>query len=49
MRWKQHFNNEYYTIDTRATLLLTDGAWTVVNDPNAEARHLLQGIYDVDY
>lgn len=37
-----------YTSDTRATLLLTDGAWTVVNDPNTEARHLLQGIYDVD-
>jgi para-nitrobenzyl esterase len=36
-----------YTADRRATLLLTDGAWTVVTDPKAQARRLLQGMYDV--
>ena len=36
-----------YTADTRATLLLTDGAWSVATDPKAAARRLLQGMYDV--
>lgn len=36
-----------YTADTRATLLLADGPWTVVNDPKGEARRLLRGMYDV--
>jgi len=36
-----------YTADVRATMLLTDGAWTVVNDPKAEARLLLREMYDV--
>lgn len=36
-----------YTEDTRATLTLTDGAWTVVSDPRAEARRLLSTMFDV--
>lgn len=36
-----------YTADTRATMLLTDGPWTIVNDPKGEARLLLRGMYDV--
>jgi para-nitrobenzyl esterase len=36
-----------YTGDTRATMLLTDGVWTVVTDPKADARRLLRGMYDV--
>jgi para-nitrobenzyl esterase len=36
-----------YTADTRATLLLTDGPWTVVNDPKGETRRLLREMYDV--
>jgi para-nitrobenzyl esterase len=36
-----------YTEATRATLLLDDGPWRVVNDPKAEARRLLRGMYEV--
>jgi len=36
-----------YDDDTRATMILTDGPWTVVNDPKANARRLLRGMYDV--
>lgn len=36
-----------YTGDARATMLLTDGAWTVVSDPKADARRLLRRMYDV--
>lgn len=36
-----------YTSDVRATMLLTDGAWTVVADPKADARRLLRGMYEV--
>lgn len=36
-----------YTAETRATMLLTDGAWTVVADPKAEARRLLRAMYEV--
>ena len=36
-----------YTADVRATMVLTDGAWTVVKDPKAEARLLLREMYDV--
>ena len=37
-----------YTVPTRATVLITDGPWTVVNDPKGGARRLLRGMYDVD-
>jgi para-nitrobenzyl esterase len=36
-----------YTAATRATLLLDDGPWRVVNDPRSEARRLLRQMYDV--
>jgi para-nitrobenzyl esterase len=36
-----------YSEPTRATLLITDGPWTVVNDPKRDARRLLRGMYDV--
>ena len=37
----------HYTAETRATMFLTDGPWTVVNDPGADARRLLRDMYDV--
>ena len=37
-----------YTQETRATMLLTDGPWRVVNDPKGEARRILREMYDVD-
>jgi para-nitrobenzyl esterase len=36
-----------YTDATRATLLLDDGPWRVLNDPRREARLLLRQMYDV--
>jgi len=36
-----------YTEATRATLILSDGPWRVVNDPKGEARRLLQQMYSV--
>ena len=36
-----------YTVPTRATVLITDGPWTVVNDPKSDARRSLRGMYDV--
>jgi para-nitrobenzyl esterase len=35
-----------YTDTTRATLLLDDGPWRVLNDPRREARLLLRQMYD---
>ena len=37
-----------YAAPTRATLLITDGPWKVVNDPKGDARRLLRGMYDVE-
>ncbi len=36
-----------YNERTRATMLLTDGPWKVVNDPKGAARVLLSQMYDV--
>jgi para-nitrobenzyl esterase len=36
-----------YDEATRATLLLDDGPWRVVNDPKRDARRLLRALYDV--
>jgi para-nitrobenzyl esterase len=36
-----------YTETTRATLVLGDGPWRVVNDPKGEARRLLRQMYSV--
>jgi para-nitrobenzyl esterase len=36
-----------YTESTRATLVLDDAPWHVVNDPKVEARRLLREMYDV--
>ena len=36
-----------YTSETRATMLLTEGPWRVVNDPKGDARRLLREMYDV--
>ena len=36
-----------YTTETRATMLLAEGPWRVVNDPKGDARRLLREMYDV--
>ena len=36
-----------YTAETRATMILTEGPWSLVNDPKGDARRLLREMYDV--
>lgn len=37
-----------YTAASRATMLLTDGPWRLVDDPNGDDRQILREMYDVE-